>query len=137
VLQHFDTAHHPLVVAVAPSGAGAASQIVPWYAEWDVVMAMGPHVVLIDLSQVDAVFVGARERSRVATEVNRRRDALRRTVRAEARLCPNPFVRGLMTAFDWLLGDPIGHPVAHFDDRAKAMAWLKQRAADAGLARVA
>lgn len=128
-MRFFDVSRFPLVVATAPSGRDAAADIPVFYREWDEVFARGPHVILIDLSQVDAVWVGAKERKRVAEEASRRRASIVKDLRAEARLCPGRAVRALMTAFDWLAERPYRHPIEHFADRAAAEAWLLQHAA--------
>ena len=123
----FDISRFPLVVATAPTGEGAATDIPEFYREWDEAMKRGAHVILVDLTLVNPLFISARERKLIAAEIDRRRASLERCLVAEARLCGNALVRGFLTALDWLVAERFRFPVAHFDERGEAERWLEAR----------
>lgn len=132
-MRFFRDDRFPLVVAKTPSGADATRDIPAFYAEWDTVIARGPHVVLIDLRAVDASTLGAAHRKQIAEAAERRRRGFERTLIAEARLASGPVVRAMMTAFDWLLKQPFQHPIANFSSMAAAEQWLDAELARRGL----
>lgn len=120
----FDTRRFPLVIAKVPHGPEAATHIEAFYAEWDQVMSLGRHVVILDMTKVDIGYIGAVERRKTAAEAGKRRDALRAALIAEARVCPNTLVRAAMTAFDWIAGGWFTHPIAHFSAMEQAERWV-------------
>lgn len=131
----FDTRRFPLVVARVPSGEDAARDIGAFYAEWDEVLARGRHAVILDMTRVDVHYIGAVERRATASEAERRRDALKAGLLAEARVCPSTLVRATMTAFDWLVGRWFAHPIAHFATMEQAERWIAEQLAASPRAR--
>ena len=123
-LRFFDITRFPLVIARAPSGTSAASDIQPFYAEWDIIFRSGRHAALVDLTGVDAVLVGAAERKQIAAAIEQRRANFEKHLFAEARLCGSPQVRGLLTALDWLMPRALPHPIRYYTKRSEAEAWL-------------
>lgn len=123
-LRFFDVSRFPLVIAHAPSGDAASTDIQPFYAEWDVVFQRGRHAALVDLTGVDAVRVGATERRQIAAAIESRRANFERHLMAEVRLCGSPQVRGLLTALDWLMPRALPHPIRYMTKRSEAESWL-------------
>jgi hypothetical protein len=129
----FDSSRFPFVTTLPPSET-RANGVQGFYREWDVLLARGPHVLLVDLRRVNASLAGAGLRREVAEAIKARRNAIRTSLLAEARLVSGPLVRGLLTAVDWLVGDALSHPIRYFDVYDEAERWLELELGRAGLA---
>lgn len=132
-MRFFRDDRFPLVVAKTPSGREATRDIPAFYAEWDTIIARGPHVVLIDLRAVDPSALGAAHRKQMAEAAEKRRTGFEQNLIAEARLCSGPVVRAMMIAFEWLLKQPFQHPIANFSSTGAAEQWLESELARRGL----
>jgi hypothetical protein len=128
----FDSSRFPFVTAIPPSET-QANGVQAFYREWDVLLARGRHVLLVDLRGVNATLAGAGLRREVAEAIKARQGAIRGSLLAEARVVRGPLVRGLLTAVDWLVGDALSHPIRYFDVYDEAERWLRHELGRAGL----
>jgi len=131
----FDAGRFPLVVLTYPSRP-TAETITRLYADWDELLARGPHGVIIDLRSADPLHFTAPVRRMAAEQVERRRAAFEKSLIVEARVVSGVVVRGIVTAFDWIIGASFSRPLANFDDWGDAerfvARYLPVREASAG-----
>jgi hypothetical protein len=133
-MTYFDSTRFPYVVATPPVRHTSAS-VRAYYLEWDELAARGRHVLLVDLRRIDPASAGATVRRQVAEEMRARRDAMRRSLAAEARVVPGALLRGILTAVDWLVGDAVQHPVRYCETTEEAEGFLRTQIAYQGLGR--
>ena len=66
------------------------------------------HTVLVDMSRINPLSMTSEIRREAAEVVEANMDHLKATTVAEARVAPNPLIRGMLTVFDWLQPKPWG-----------------------------
>lgn len=81
------------------------------------------HTVLIDFGQTDPRSATGPIRREAAEVIKEHMDFLTETTVAEARVAPNPVVRGVLTVFDWVQPKPWG--INNLNSGPTAEHWLR------------
>ena len=118
-----DASLFPLVRITLPPNPTEADTVAV-YQQYDVHLARGRHVLLVDLRRLDPVFGHARARQVTLREVEKRNATFERTLIAEARLVSGSLVRGIVTAFEWMRRAPRHFPLEVMEDEKEALRWL-------------
>lgn len=126
-----DAARWPLLVARFPPEA-TEGDIARFYAEWQEIGQRGAHGILTDLTQLNPLRVPAKLRRAAALEVRARRAFFEEKLIAEVRVVSSPLTRGVLTAFDWLIGD-YSHPRKNFVNRSDGERWIVEELARRGV----
>ena len=146
------TAHEPLRGAVAETHGRVLLRDARWpileftfptqftvedvaatYAFWDTVLDRGPHAVLVNFERLNPLFDPPRLRQAVVSEVEKRRSAFERNLVAEARVVIHPVMRGLVNAFDWVIGNSFSRPLMNCASVAEAEQFLRSKLAERGV----
>jgi hypothetical protein len=128
----FDATRWPLLELRYPPTL-SPDEIAALYGAWESFFVRGEHAVLVDMREFDPFAGGAAVRKRVAEEVEKRRDAFERLLIAEVRVITSPLVRGVVTAFDWIVGSTFSRPVQNVATIAEAEAFLAEAMRRRGL----
>jgi hypothetical protein len=119
-----NTSRWPLLVARFPPVATRES-LADFYSQWQrETEARGRHGVIVDFAGFNPVFASPVLRKLAAEEVERRRAMFDRYLLAEARVVRDPLTRGIVTAFDWLVGNSFARPKRIVGEFAEAEAWI-------------
>jgi hypothetical protein len=107
-------ARFPFVVVRYPPSP-TTEDILKFYADWDELLARGPHGVIIDLRAGNPAVFNSALRRLAAENVERRRAAFQASLLVEARVVSTALMRGVVTAFDWIVGSSFSRPLGNFD----------------------
>jgi hypothetical protein len=127
-----DPACWPLVVWTYPRFADVALMRAA-YRSWDELLERGPHAVLVDTRLINPLRVPPTLRKLMAIEVEKRRAKFERSLLAEARVVTHPLTRGLVTAFDWMIGNSFSRPLRNVSSLGEAEVFLRAELARHGL----
>jgi hypothetical protein len=119
-----DASSWPLLIFLYPRIA-TAETVRDLYETWDEFLPRGPHAVLSDLRRFNPITASPQVRRMAALEVEKRREVLQRLLIAEARVVTDPVVRGLVTAFDWVVGSTFTRPLRNVRSREEAETFLR------------
>jgi hypothetical protein len=89
------------------------------------------HTVLIDMSRIQPLSATAEIRREAAEVVAANMEHLVATTVAEARVAPNPLIRGMLTVFDWLQPKPWG--INNVVTGPAAELWLRSQLERSGI----
>lgn len=89
------------------------------------------HAVLIDLRRMNPLSATADIRREAAEVLQENMEHLEATTVAEARVAPNPLVRGMLTVFDWL--QPKAWAINNVVTGPAAELWLRAQLQRAGI----
>jgi hypothetical protein len=129
----FDDSRWPLLL-IAYGPDATISDLEALYERWArAMLEKGRHGVIIDFRRTNPFRVDAKVRKFVADEVHRRSTLFARFLAAEVRVVPHPLMRGVVTAFDWLMGSTFKRPLRNLRDLADAEQWLLTELAAQGL----
>ena len=123
-----DASRFPLVRITLPPNPTEADTIAV-YQQYDVHLARGRHVLLVDLRKLNPLFGGAKARQATLREVEARSEIFERTLIAEVRLVRGSLVRGIVTAFEWMRRGPRGFPMEVMESEREALRWLDEKLA--------
>lgn len=96
-------------------------------------MERGKHAIIVDFSKGGPMTHSATIRKAAASEVDARLSYFRSHLVAEARVVPNPLVRGALTAFDWMVSAKFSHPRRNMARYGEAELWISTNLAEAGM----
>ncbi len=96
------------------------------YEELESLVPRGRHVHLTDLRHVNPLTIPATLRKKFAERERRLAEVAEGVIMADARVVDHPVVRGLLTAFEWLVGD-VPWPVTNHASERAALDWLRER----------
>ena len=126
-----DESDAPLLRVAFPR-EGTLEEIRDYYQRLAAILeASSEVVVLVDLRDLNPLKATAEHRAVAAKCFSEIRPLFVQKVTAEALVFPNAMVRGLFTAFVWLLGKSQDWPSRHFHDRDDAERWLRSQLANA------
>lgn len=123
--------HRDIVASVGVS-MGAITLALT-YAFWDTVIDRGPRAVLVNFERLNPLFNQPRLRRAVVSEVEKRRSAFERNLVAEARVIAHPVMRGVVNAFDWVIGNSFSRPLMNCASLVEAERFLRSKLVERGV----
>jgi hypothetical protein len=121
-----DGSKFPLVRITLPANP-TEEDTVAVYRDYDVLLARGRHVLLVDLRELNPLFGGARARQVTLREVESRQPLFDKLLIAEARIVSGSIVRGIVTAFEWMRKRPRAYPLEVLEDEKEGLRWLNEK----------
>jgi hypothetical protein len=119
-----DTSRWPLLVLRYERDASEAD-VLGLYDAWEKEMERrGRHGVISDFTHNNPFRVSPKVRKLIAGQVEKRRTHFERYLLAEARVVPHPLLRGMVTAFDWVIGSTFKRPLRNVADIVTAEGWV-------------
>jgi hypothetical protein len=119
-----DTDRWPLLVLRYARDATEAD-VLALYDAWEKEMdRRGRHGVISDFTNANPFRVSPKVRKMIVDQVEKRRAHFERYLLAEARVVPHPLIRGMVTAFDWVIGATFKRPLRNVADLATAERWV-------------
>ena len=121
-----DTSALPVIKVILPT-EGTPEDIRKYYARLEIIMRQQERLAfLVDLRQINILKATAEIRAAMATEFKKVKPLFEEVAVAQAHLVEGTMTKGVLTAFNWLLGEKVRCPEKVFDQEQDALDWLNE-----------